>query len=61
MTREKIVVVSGTEEQQRELLLHHLSPEALEGGRLGRPGAPPFDAASYLSGGDAEGRDTSGD
>lgn len=55
VTREKIVVVSGTEEQQREVLLGYISAEALEGGRLGSPGAPPFDAESYLRGGDAGG------
>ncbi|CAM9517880.1 unnamed protein product [Scytosiphon promiscuus] len=55
VTREKIVVVSGTEEQQREVLLGYISAEALEGGRLGCPGAPPFDADSYLRGGDAGG------
>ncbi|CAM9444984.1 unnamed protein product, partial [Hapterophycus canaliculatus] len=55
LTREKIVVVSGTEEQQRETLLGYISAEALEGGRLGCPGSPPFDAESYLRGGDAGG------
>lgn len=50
-TREKIVVVSGTEEQQREALLGYMSAEALEGGRLGCPGAPAFDVDRYLEGG----------
>lgn len=54
-TREKIVVVSGTEEQQRETLLGYMSAEALEGGRLGCPGAPAFDVDGYLKGGDAGG------
>eukprot|EP00752_Nemacystus_decipiens_P011132 g9892.t1 len=54
-TREKIVVVSGTQEQQREMLLGYMSAEALEGGRLGCPGAPAFDVDSYLKGGDAGG------
>eukprot|EP00903_Cladosiphon_okamuranus_P007085 g6885.t1 len=54
-TREKIVVVSGTEAQQRETLLGYVSAEALDGGRLGYPGAPPFDVDSYLKGGDAAG------
>lgn len=52
-TREKIVVVSGTEKQQREVLLGYMSVKALEGGRLGCPGAPSFDVRSYLKGGDA--------
>ncbi|CBN75827.1 conserved unknown protein [Ectocarpus siliculosus] len=55
VTREKVVVVSGTEQQQRELLLQHISEDALEGGRLGLKGAPPFHAESYLKGGDAGG------
>lgn len=54
-TRDKIVVVSGTEEQQREVLLGYMSAEALEGGRLGCPGQPAFDVDSYLKGGDAGG------
>lgn len=54
-TREKVVVVSGTEEQQRDVLLDYISAEALEGGRLGCPGAPAFDAETYLNGGDAGG------
>lgn len=61
-TRDKIVVVSGTEEQQREVLLDYISEEALEGGRLGCPGEPAFDAESYLAGGDAGGSgDSDGD
>lgn len=35
--------------------MHHISAEALEGGRLGCPGAPPFDTECYLTGGDAGG------
>lgn len=49
------MVVSGTEEQQRETLLGYMSAEALEGGRLGCPGAPAFDVDGYLKGGDAGG------
>lgn len=59
MTRDKVVVVSGTDEQRREMLLEHMSAEALEGGRLGCAGAPPFNAELYLAGGDAGGRSTS--
>eukprot|EP00904_Undaria_pinnatifida_P009720 jgi/Undpi1/5879/HiC_scaffold_2.g01153.m1 len=45
--------------QRREMLLEHMSAEALEGGRLGCAGAPPFNAELYLAGGDAGGRSTS--
>lgn len=59
VTRDKVVVVSGTDDQRQEVLLGHLSAEALEGGRLGCPGAPAFNAELYLAGGDAGGLSTS--
>ncbi|CAM9815189.1 unnamed protein product [Laminaria digitata] len=59
VTRDKVVVVSGTDEQRQELLLGHMSAEALEGGRLGCPGAPAFNAKLYLAGGGAGGQSTS--
>lgn len=55
VTREKIEVVSGNDEQRQQVLIRHVSAEALEGGRLGCPGAPPFNAECYLAGGDAGG------
>lgn len=57
VTREKVVVVSGTDEERREVLLAHLSADALEGGRLGFPGAPAFDAGRYLGDGNGNGGD----
>lgn len=55
MTRQKVAVVSGTEEERRDILLEHMSLEALDGGSVGGPGRPRFDAQSYLSGEDARG------
>lgn len=49
------MVVSGTREQQRELLLNYISPEDLRAGQLGCPEEPPFNAEAYLAGGDGEG------
>ena len=54
-TRKKIEVVAGTDKQRQEVLVRHISAEALRGGRLGCPGAPPFDTESYLAGRDAGG------
>lgn len=47
--------MSGTDEQRQEVLLGHISADALEGGRLGCPGAPAFDAGRYLAAGGAKG------
>lgn len=49
VTREKVVIISGSDKHREEELLKYVSREALEAGRIGAPGERAFDSEGYLN------------